>query len=106
VVDINMETILERTDPEYRKSNESKQRQDAGPYGKAIRMLREKLGIGQSDIPGLSDRQVRGLEEGRTVPHVETLKKLAAAYAMSVDDYLKQLAALSRGGASHRRKAA
>jgi hypothetical protein len=105
-VDINMETIRERTDPECRRRNEAKHRQDAGRYGKAIRVLREQKGIAQKDIPGLSDRQVRRLEEGRTVPHIETLKKLAAAHEMSIDDYLKELATLSRTGGNRRRKAA
>ena len=61
-VDVNLETIRERTDPECRKRNEAKHRQDAGRYGKAIQLLREQRGIAQKALPGLSDRQVRRLE--------------------------------------------
>ena len=54
--------------------------------------------MNQSDITGLTDRQVRRLEEGNTVPHIDTLKKLAVAHEMSIDDYLKELAKRARHG--------
>jgi len=99
-VDINMETIRERTDLE-----KTKRRTDKMPVDTANRSVYCGKGIGQRDIPDLSDGQVRRVEKGRTVPHIETLKKLAAAHEIYIDEYLKALAILSRAGVS-RRKAA
>lgn len=48
---------------------------------------REERGLTQSDIDGLTSRQVRRLEEGDTIPQIETLRRLAAAHGMTVDDY-------------------
>ena len=48
-------------------------------------------------IAGLTERQICRLEEGNTVPHADTLKNLAAAHGLSIDDYLKELA--KRSGA-------
>jgi Asp-tRNA(Asn)/Glu-tRNA(Gln) amidotransferase A subunit family amidase len=95
-VDIHLDTIREHADPEVRRQHEARARQEATRYSNAIRHLREERGLKQSDIPGLTDRQVRRLEEGGTVPQIETLRRLAAAHGMAVDDYLRELAKRSR----------
>jgi hypothetical protein len=94
-IDINMDTVREHTDDEYRKKHEAESRRQAARYGKAIRTLRERHRLSQKAISGLSDRQVRRLEEGETVPHLSSLKKLAEAHGMEVNAYLGELAKLS-----------
>ncbi len=94
-IDLNLDTIREHADPEVRKQHDAERRKEAARYGKAIRAFREQAGLKQSAITGLSERQVRRLEEGSTLPHANTLRKLAAAHDLSVDDYLKKLARLS-----------
>jgi hypothetical protein len=95
-VDINLDTIREHADPEVRRQHEACARQEAARYADAIRRFREERGLKQSDIDGLTDRQVRRLEEGDTVPQIDTLRRLAAAHGMTVDDYLRELAKRSR----------
>jgi len=95
-VDINLDTIREYADPEVRREHEARARQEAARYAGAIRAFREERGLKQSDITGLTDRQVRRLEEGETVPRIGTLRTLASAHGMSVDDYLGELAKRSR----------
>lgn len=102
-VDINLDTIREYADPEVRREHEARARQEAARYAKAIRQLREERDLKQADIEGLTERQVRRLEEGSSVPQIETLRKLAAAHGMDVDDYLRELAKRSRS--SQRRSA-
>jgi hypothetical protein len=97
-VDINIDTIREYADPEVRRQHEAEARKEAARYAKAIRQFREERGLKQSDIEGLTDRQVRRLEEGGTVPQIETLKRLAVAHGMTIDGYLKELARRSRKG--------
>lgn len=94
-IDINMDTVREHADDEYRRAHEAKSRREAARHGKAIRALRERRGLSQKAIPGLSDRQVRRLERGHTVPHSSSLKKLAEAHDMEVNVYLAELAKLS-----------
>ena len=101
-VDINLDTIREIADPEVRREHEARARQEAARYARAIRQLREERGLKQSDIEGLTDRQVRRLEEGGTVPQIETLKKLAAAHGMSINDYLNELAKRTRKSSGRR----
>jgi hypothetical protein len=91
-VDINLETIREHADPEVRRKHETRARLEAARYAGAIRHFREERGLKQSDIEGLTDRQVRRLEEGDTVPQIDTLRRLATAHGMTIDDYLHELA--------------
>ena len=91
-VDVNLDAIRERVDPELRKAHDAQARKDAARYAGSIRRLREQRGLKQTDIVGLSERQVRRLEEGDTVPHAASLRKLAAAHGMPVNDYLVELA--------------
>jgi len=95
-VDINLDTVREHADPEVRREHEARARQDAARYALAIRQLREERGLKQSDIEGLTDRQVRRLEQGDTVPQIDTLRRLASAHGMAIDDYLQELAKRSR----------
>lgn len=94
-VDLNLDLIRAVVEPEYRKQAEAAFRQEASRYAEAIRAVREKHGVLQGRIAGLSERQVRRLEHGRTFPRAATVKKLAAAHGLSVDEYLKELARAS-----------
>lgn len=95
-VDLNLDTIREYADPDMRREHEAMARKEAARYAAAIRRFREQRGLRQTDIDGLTDRQVRRLEEGNTVPHIDTLKKLATAHGLAIEDYLKELAKRSR----------
>jgi hypothetical protein len=90
-VDLNLDTVRERADAEIRRQHEAWHREEAARYADAIRVFREERGLKQNDL-GLSERQVRRLEAGETIPHRDTLRKLAHAHQMPVDDYLKELA--------------
>jgi transcriptional regulator with XRE-family HTH domain len=94
-VDLTAESIRAFADPEVRRQQQAARRAEAALYAKAIRSLREQHGLRQSDIPELTERQVRRLEEGDTMPRVATLQKLARAHSMDVDAYVAALAALS-----------
>jgi hypothetical protein len=91
-VDVNLDTIREHADPDFCREHEAQARREALRFAGAIRILREERGLKQSDIGGLTARQVRRLEEGDTTPHIDTLKKLAAAHGVTINDYLNELA--------------
>jgi hypothetical protein len=60
-------------------------------YGAAIAVVRLAAGLKQSDIEGLSERQVRRIEKGEGTTS-EALRLLAAAHCMKLDDYFKAVA--------------
>jgi hypothetical protein len=95
-VDISLEGILYYVDPKVRREQDKASREEAARYAGAIRALREEHKLTQGDIPGLTERQVRRVEQGESHPRSETLKKLAAAHGLSIDQYLKELARRSR----------
>lgn len=95
-VDLNLDVILYYVDPKVRREQDKASRQEAARYAGAIRALREERGLTQADIAGLTERQVRRVEQGESMPRSETLRKLAAAHGLSLDGYLKELAKRSK----------
>lgn len=95
-VDLNLDGILYYVDPKVRREQDKASREEAARYAGAIRALREEHGLNQADIAGLTERQVRRVEQGESTPRSETLRKLAAAHGLSLDQYLKALAKRSK----------
>ena len=61
-------------------------------YGAAIRALREERGLKQTDIDGVTERQLRRVEHGEQAASKVTLEALAKAHAQPLDEYLEALA--------------
>lgn len=61
-------------------------------YGEAIRGFRESAGLKQSDIRGITDRQLRRVEHGQQTASKGVLEALARAHSLSLADYVEQLA--------------
>jgi ribosome-binding protein aMBF1 (putative translation factor) len=95
-VDLNLDGILYYVDPKVRREQDKASREEASRYAGAIRALREEHRLTQGDITGLTERQVRRVEQGESTPRSETLRKLAAAHGLSLDQYLKELAKRSK----------
>ncbi|MBI5576908.1 MAG: DUF2442 domain-containing protein [Deltaproteobacteria bacterium] len=89
-VHINLETIHHALNPELRKRYELERITHDERFGTAIASLRKKYGLNQTDIPGLSDRQVRRIESGER-PSFESLKVLAKAHGKDLNDYLNEI---------------
>jgi hypothetical protein len=63
-------------------------------YGAAIRKMREKSGLRQSDIKGLTARQVGRIETGECRATYRALCKLAETHDMNISEYMENLASL------------
>ena len=96
-VDLSLDSIRYHVDPEVRKEQDQARREEGGRYTGAIRAFREERGLKQTDISGLTERQVRRVEQGESTPRSATLKKLADAHGLDLDQYLKELAKRSKG---------
>jgi tetratricopeptide (TPR) repeat protein/transcriptional regulator with XRE-family HTH domain len=68
-------------------------------FGAALRRLRERVGLTQEQLAeraGLSTRAIRGLERGeRLHPYPHTIRALASALGLSVEEQTKLTASLS-----------
>lgn len=62
-------------------------------YGKAIQYVREQAGLKQSDIPGMSEKQVRRVEKGECRLTSNGIDAFSEAHNLSPNEYLKTLAA-------------
>jgi hypothetical protein len=91
-VHLGWNQFLQVVDPvELRKA----QQRSAGfnqRYGAAIRRLREHAGIPQSKIPGLTERQVRRIEQGESRATSRALAAFAKAHGLDTNAYLDTLA--------------
>jgi hypothetical protein len=65
-------------------------------YGIAIKKLRQKSQLRQSDIKGLTPRQVGRIERGECRTTHNALSKLAKAHKKSISDYMNELANLMK----------
>ena len=68
------------------KSDQFKQR-----YGRAIKSLREEKGLKQTEIHGLTDRQLRRIEQGAQMVTSKALEALAKAHKLDIADYMKEI---------------
>lgn len=65
-------------------------------YGSGIRRLRVETGLRQTDIPGLSAKQVSRIELGNQRPTASAIRLLAAAHRLAPNDYMGRVASLKQ----------
>ncbi|HXW92551.1 MAG TPA: DUF2442 domain-containing protein [Terriglobales bacterium] len=93
-VHLDLDSIRVAIDPSARKRAFHARAVRNLRFGKAIAQLRTARGLKQSDIPGLSERQVRRMERGESSGY-ESLSRMAAAHGMSIDHYLDEAARIA-----------
>ncbi len=90
-IHLDLDAIQVAIDPAARKRAFVAKAMREQRYGKAIARMRLGKGLKQSEISGLSDRQVRRIERGESLTS-ESLTRLAAAHGMKLEEYLNELA--------------
>jgi transcriptional regulator with XRE-family HTH domain len=91
-IHLDLDAFRCATDPEWKQKFEYLKSEHNQVFGKAIASLRKKHKLRQSDILGLSERQVRRIEQGEGSTKVDTLKLFAKAHGMDLDAYLDAVA--------------
>ena len=91
-IHIDLDAIRVAIDPEERAKAQAAKALHDGRYGAAIAKLRLEKNLKQTDIEGLSERQVRRIEKGEGTTY-EALRRLAAAHQMDLEEYLREVAA-------------
>jgi hypothetical protein len=61
-------------------------------YGAAIRKLREEAGIPQAKVKGITERQLRRIEQGECRATANALQDLANAHGLDVKTYMEKVA--------------
>jgi hypothetical protein len=61
-------------------------------YGAAIRTVREAAGIVQSKVEGLTERQMRRIEQGENRATTAAISALARAHGLDANEYMERLA--------------
>lgn len=91
--DIHLGTsqILQALDPMYLADVEIERHSRDGT-GAALRSLREEVGLRQTDIAGLGERQVRRIEDGISRLRLAAAEKLAAAFGLPLGAMLDEIA--------------
>ncbi len=87
-VHIDIDSLRYVTDEKWRTKCDAENLISKQNFGKAIATLRKEHGLTQSEIPNLTDRQMRRIEAGDARPSVESLNSIAKAHGMSTEVYL------------------
>jgi hypothetical protein len=93
-VHLGWEQFLQITNPQAKLKAQQKSLDFNKRYGEAIKKLRVKKGLNQSDIEGLDQRQIRRIEKGECRATYTAIEKLAKAHGVSTSEYMAQLADL------------
>lgn len=90
-IHLDMEALRTAVDPEWQEKLAADRAMYDQHFGAAIAAVRNVHNLKQTDIPGISSRQIRRIEKGSR-PKLETLKKLSQAHGMKLNDYLEEVA--------------
>lgn len=87
---LGVSQLLQAADPAYLIDIEI-ERNSTDFSGRALRSIREERGLRQSDIPGLSERQVRRIEDGVSRLRPASARSFADALELTVAELLAQI---------------
>ena len=90
-VHIDLDAIRYAKDAAWQKKQDRERLVYDSQFGEAVAALRKKYNLRQTDIAGLSERQVRRIEKGERT-RVHTLEILAKSHGLSLKAYLDSIA--------------
>lgn len=91
-IEVDLDGLRYAVDPDYREAVAMTALFRGAVYGAAVRAVRREHRLRQTDVDGLSARQVRRIEQDGTTS-LPALRALAAAHGLDTDAYLDLLAA-------------
>lgn len=95
-VHLGWNQFLQAVDPEEVRKAQQRTEGYNQRYGAAIRKLREEAGIAQSKVDGLTERQIRRIEQGECRATSAALAALAEAHGLDANAYMERLAKAMR----------
>ena len=89
---LDLDALRYIVDPAWRARADLERVTHHARFGRAVSVIRKEHGLKQTEIPGVSARQVRRVEGG-SLPRSETLRRLARAHGVDLREYLARIAA-------------
>ena len=90
-IHIDLEVIKAAVDPEFKNKLYIEKLKYNQSLGKAISQVRKAHNLHQNDIPGLSARHLRRIENEGYQVTIDVLKKLAVAHNINLEEYLAEV---------------
>jgi Protein of unknown function (DUF2442) len=88
---LDLEALRATVDPEWQEKLAAERVMYDLRFGQALATVRKSHNLKQTDIPGISTRQIRRIEKGSR-PKLATLRKFSQAHGLSVNEYLEEIA--------------
>ena len=95
-VHLNVESVRVVLDPTLKSELMLARQRDEQRMGAALRKIRERKGLRQADIEGVSTRQVGRIERGEVRARHATLELFARAHGEELNTYLQELSRVMR----------
>lgn len=92
-IHLDLDAFRGAIDPVWKQKTEALKLSHDQAFGQAIATLRKQYKLRQSDIKGVSSRQVSRIENGEATK-LETLELFAKAHNLEINDYLNRVADL------------
>jgi hypothetical protein len=93
-IHVGLDTIRYAIDPEFKSQTDLRRLSSQARFGRAIAELRSGAGLRQTDIPGVSAKEVSRIESGAVSPRLQTIRRLASAHKTDSASYLNALAGI------------
>jgi hypothetical protein len=90
-VHLGWNQFLQAVDPEELRKAQQRSVDFNVRYGAAIRKVREASGTLQSKVEGLTERQVRRIEQGECRATSAAINELAKAHGLDANTYMSRL---------------
>lgn len=87
-VHVGLDMIRYALDPAFRHVVDLRRVSFDTRFGASIKSIRLDKGLRQSDIVGLSEKQISRIEAGIGTPRLNSVRKLAAAHGLDTESYL------------------
>jgi transcriptional regulator with XRE-family HTH domain len=94
-IHLDVDSFRYITDASWRQVQDIRRLNEDKRFGAAIASLRKSKGLKQSEVEGLSERQVRRIEDGEPTT-VKTLEILAKSHELPLNQYLNEIASEMR----------
>jgi Protein of unknown function (DUF2442) len=91
-VHLGWNQFLQAVDPEELRKAQQRNEGFNVRYGAAIRRLREEARIAQSKVEGITERQLRRIEQGECRATASAIADLAKAHDLDVNTYMEKVA--------------
>lgn len=90
-VHLDLDALRYVIDPGARHEADARRLLHDKRFGKAVTELRKDRGLAQDDVKGVSARHLRRIEEGESMPRLATLRRIAEAHGLPLNEYLAEL---------------